>query len=174
MRRLWAVVPVKDIDAAKQRLAGVLDANVRRALALAMLEDVLDTLTGVRELRGIVVATADPRAAALAARFGAVVSRVDAADGHSEAVAAAAHALAQDGAAMLTIPADIPLVQPDDIAQIIAAGKGAGSFVIVPARDGRGSNAVLCAPADRRAACASAAPASGPISRRRARAASIR
>ena len=40
-RSLWAVVPVKDLQHAKQRLAGVLDAAERRALFAAMLEDVL-------------------------------------------------------------------------------------------------------------------------------------
>lgn len=33
----WAVVPVKVLDRAKSRLAGVLDAEARIALSLAML-----------------------------------------------------------------------------------------------------------------------------------------
>jgi 2-phospho-L-lactate/phosphoenolpyruvate guanylyltransferase len=148
MRTLWAVVPVKDIAAAKQRLGRDLAASVRRALALAMLEDVLETLAAVDDLHGIVVATVDPGAAALGQRFGAVILRENAGAGHSEAVAAAAQALARERAAMLTIPADIPLVRPDDIARVIAASGAEPAFTIVPARDWRGSNAVLCAPAD--------------------------
>lgn len=148
MRELWAVVPVKALAQAKQRLAGALDAAARAELVLAMLEDVLAALTAASDLRGIVVATVDDRAASLAARFGAVVSRDRAGDGHSEAVAAAARSLAGAGAAMLTVPADIPLVEPRDIARIIAALDRAPGFAIVPARDGLGSNAVLCAPAD--------------------------
>jgi 2-phospho-L-lactate guanylyltransferase len=142
---LYAVVPVKEIGAAKQRLAGTLDAKLRRALALAMLEDVLDCLAAVPQLSGIIVATVDPEAAALAARYGATVSREDAALGHSEAVAAVARRLACDGAAMLTLPADIPLVQTADVARLVDSR--AVGFAIVPARDGQGSNAVLCAPA---------------------------
>jgi 2-phospho-L-lactate/phosphoenolpyruvate guanylyltransferase len=148
MRKVWAVVPVKDLLLAKQRLAPRLGASLRRDLALAMLEDVLETLAAAGGLAGIVVATEDARAAALGKRFGAAISREDAGLGHSEAVAAAARDLAREGAAMLTIPADIPLVRPDDIAQVIAAGMDERAFVIVPAHDGRGSNAVLCAPAD--------------------------
>ena len=49
---------------------------------------------------------------------------------------------------MLTVPADIPLVAADDIAQLLAAATAAPAFVIAPSRDRRGSNAVLCAPAD--------------------------
>src|ERR1700722_18130793 len=119
--KVWAVVPVKALDAAKQRLAGALDPALRRELALAMLEDVLDCVAAVPQLAGLIVATVDPQAAALAARHGAAVSREDAALGHSEAVAAAARRLAVDGAAMLTLPADIPLVRPLDIARLLAA-----------------------------------------------------
>lgn len=143
----WAVVPVKALALAKQRLSGTLGAALRRDLALAMLEDVLECLAAVPQLAGIVVATVDGQAAALATRYGASVAREDAADGHSEAVAAVARRLARDGAAMLALPGDIPLARPADIARIIAACAAPG-FAIVPARDGLGSNAVLCAPAD--------------------------
>jgi 2-phospho-L-lactate/phosphoenolpyruvate guanylyltransferase len=143
---IWAVVPVKDVAAAKQRLAGVLPAALRQELSLAMLEDVLTALVAVPALAGILVATCDAHAAALASRFGASVSRENAAVGHTEAVAAAARFLARQGSGMLTVPADIPLVRPADIQQLLSVRHS--GFAIVPARDGRGSNAVLCAPAD--------------------------
>src|SRR5439155_1003435 len=38
---IWAVVPVKDTALAKQRLAAAVPAQLRQALMLAMLEDVL-------------------------------------------------------------------------------------------------------------------------------------
>lgn len=142
-----AVVPVKRLGEAKQRLAGDLSADLRRALALAMLRDVLATLAAVPALP-VIVATSDPDAAALARRFGAKISADSADAGHTEAVAACARALAREGSAMLTLPADIPLVTEKDVAAILAALEGERGFVIVPARDGLGSNAVLCAPAD--------------------------
>ena len=42
---LWAVVPVKERASAKERLAPMLRPEMRQALALAMLEDVLAALT---------------------------------------------------------------------------------------------------------------------------------
>jgi len=45
-----AVVPVKDLRNAKQRLAGVLGPPARTALFRAMLEDVLEALSGVASL----------------------------------------------------------------------------------------------------------------------------
>src|SRR5215467_3472141 len=140
-RDVYAVVPIKDTNDAKRRLAGVLGAPERRELALAMCEDVLATLSRVRELAGIVVVTADPAATAIARRYGARVSRQSAHDGHTGAVAAAARRLASQG--MLTVPGDIPLVE----AHGDASDRGARAFIIVPARDERGSNAVLCSPA---------------------------
>jgi len=148
--RIHAVVPIKETSDAKRRLAGVLCAARRQELALAMFEDVLATLTGVRELGSIVVVTVDPAAAAIAARYGARVSNAGAREGHTGAVAAAARELAAE--AMLTLPGDIPLVEADDIRQLIdvhrhATGRGARAFTIVPAWDERGSNAILCSPA---------------------------
>jgi len=147
---IHAVVPIKETSDAKRRLADVLCAARRQQLALAMFEDVLATLTGVRELAGVVVVTVDPAAAAIAARHGARVSDAGAREGHTGAVAAAARELAAQ--TMLTLPGDIPLVESDDICQLIdvhrnATGRGARGFTIVPARDERGSNAILCSPA---------------------------
>ena len=148
--RIHAVVPIKETSDAKRRLAGVLCAARRQELALAMFEDVLATLTGVRELGSIVVVTVDPAAAAIAARYGARVSNAGAREGHTGAVTATARELAAES--MLTLPGDIPLVEADDIRQLIdvhrhATGRGARAFTIVPAWDERGSNALLCSPA---------------------------
>ncbi len=41
---MWAVLPAKDFNDAKQRLASVLDGAARRGLFRAMYEDVLATL----------------------------------------------------------------------------------------------------------------------------------
>jgi 2-phospho-L-lactate guanylyltransferase len=47
---IWAVVPVKDIRDAKQRLASVLAPHERAALFRAMLHDVLSALSGAEGL----------------------------------------------------------------------------------------------------------------------------
>jgi 2-phospho-L-lactate/phosphoenolpyruvate guanylyltransferase len=91
---IWAVVPVKETVLAKQRLAGLRPANVRRELALAMFEDVLQALATVRELAGMAVITVDPIATDIALRFGACVWTDGARDGHTAAGTAAARRLA--------------------------------------------------------------------------------
>jgi 2-phospho-L-lactate/phosphoenolpyruvate guanylyltransferase len=146
--KIVAVVPVKETSDAKQRLAAVLSGVRRQQLALAMLEDVLAALAQVRGLAGILVVTIDRAATAIAARHGARVLTDGAGDGHTGAVAAAARRLVAAGCDMLQIPGDVPLVEPEDIVRVIAAQTGVPAFAIVPAHDERGSNAVLCAPAD--------------------------
>src|SRR5262245_12567610 len=108
---IWAVVPVKDTAAAKQRLDAALPQHLRRELALAMLADCLVSPSGVRGLAARILVTTEPGATALAARYGLECWTEGAADGHTGAVAAAARRLAREAkGGMLTLPGDIPLV----------------------------------------------------------------
>ena len=68
--KTFAILPVKTFGAAKQRLSPAMDAAPRRALAEAMVADVLAALARVPELDATVVVTADP-----AARDGRAVRR---------------------------------------------------------------------------------------------------
>jgi 2-phospho-L-lactate/phosphoenolpyruvate guanylyltransferase len=145
----WAVVPVKSLDQAKQRLAGVLAAKERKELARAMAEDILSTLAASPDLAGILLVTRDPEARRLAARYGARVLLEEDERGHTAAASLGARALARDGAAaMLLVPADIPLVTPADIHAVLAVHGEAPAITLSPARDERGTNAVACSPAD--------------------------
>lgn len=146
---IWAVVPVKDTQAAKQRLAPSLPADLRRSLFLAMLEDVLAALAAVATLAGRLLVTTDSAAVALAARYGAQCMAEGADDGHTGAVGAAARRLADEGrGGMLTLPGDIPLVTADEIAALLAAHLPAPSLTIAPSHDEKGSNAILVSPPD--------------------------
>jgi 2-phospho-L-lactate guanylyltransferase len=146
---IWAVVPVKEPSAAKQRLARAHPPEFRRGLALAMVEDVISALAASRKLAGLVLVTVDPDAATLGRRYGAAIFADGARDGHTGAVMAAARWLRREVCfGMLTVPGDIPLVTEAEIDAVIAAhGEGDG-FTIVPAHDGRGSNAIVMTPPD--------------------------
>jgi 2-phospho-L-lactate guanylyltransferase len=146
---LWAVVPVKERASAKERLSPMLRPETRHALALAMLEDVLAALTATPGVAGLLVVTVDPEAGRLAATYGARLIEVGARDGHTGAVTAAARLLAAEHrSGMLTLPGDIPLVTPAEIARLLAAHLPAPSFTIVPSHDEQGSNAIACSPPD--------------------------
>ena len=125
-----------------------LSPRLRQELATAMFEDVMQALAGAPGLAGIAVVTLDPKAREIALRWGAEVWTDGAREGHTGAVTAAARRVAANGSAMLTMPGDIPLVSPADVAQLLIAHSEAPAFTIVPAWDERGSNAIVCSPAD--------------------------
>jgi 2-phospho-L-lactate guanylyltransferase len=144
---IWAVIPVKETTAAKERLADAVPRHLRPGLALAMLEDVLAAVAQSRGLAGIAVVTVDPAAQALAQRYGARILTDDARGGHTAAVAAAARTLEQEGrAGMLQMPGDIPLVSADEISLLLAMRRPTPSFTIAPSHDDFESNAVLVCP----------------------------
>ncbi len=148
-RDIWAVVPVKGLNAAKSRLAPTFSPEFRSGLAKAMLEDVLVALAAASELAGTVVVTVDPLARELAARHGARIFTDGARYGHTGAVMSAARHLAAEGCAgMLTVPGDIPCITADEVSRLFAAHGQAPAFSIVPAHDRRGSNAILMTPPD--------------------------
>ena len=151
----WAVVPVKTLDAAKQRLAGALDPAARRGLSLAMLADVLDALDATAGLDGAAVVSRDSDVMELARRRGLRVIPETGA-GLNAAVAQAANVLSAEGCArLLVMPADLPLAAPEEIAAVLAALPEAPGLTLVPDRHGVGTNALACTPPD------AVAPSSG-------------
>ena len=149
MTGVWAVVPVKELAGAKQRLSSCLSPDERRTLATTMLEDVLDAVSAVPELAGVLVVTVDPAATSLASRYGARIVTEGAREGHTGAVTAAARLLVREGrAGMMTMPGDIPRLSSAEITATLAAHRAAPAFTIVPAHDDRGSNTVICSPPD--------------------------
>jgi 2-phospho-L-lactate guanylyltransferase len=144
---IWAVIPVKETAAAKERLSDAVPRHLRPGLALAMLEDVLSAVAKASGLAGIAVVTLDPAVQALAQRYKARILTDDARGGHTAAVAAAARTLAAEGrGGMLQMPGDIPLVSADEISLLLAMRRSSPSFTIAPSHDDFGSNAVLVCP----------------------------
>jgi 2-phospho-L-lactate guanylyltransferase len=144
---MWAVLPLKSLTGAKQRLAGVLRPDERRGLVWAMAEDVLMALAQVPNLEGIAVVSPERLAASLARRYGARLIAEDESRGHTAAVATAAHLLATEGSdGLITVPGDVPLVTSVEIGQVLANHGAAPAMTIVPSRDERGSNCIACSP----------------------------
>jgi 2-phospho-L-lactate/phosphoenolpyruvate guanylyltransferase len=159
------VIPVKPLDGALGRLGGVLRPAERATLQLAMLGDVL---SACREapLAGTLVVTADPRAAERARAQGArVLPDHRPPRGMNAAVARGLRAAAARGAERaLVLMADLPLARGEDLAAMLAAAPPGPSALLVPSREGTGTNALLLAPPE------ALAPALGPGSLARHRA----
>jgi 2-phospho-L-lactate guanylyltransferase len=141
---ITAIVPVKTLATAKGRLARFLTPSERRALVQAMLEDVLAALLASRNIARIGVISADAAVLAQAAARG-VDTLIDQYYDLNAALTQATRYYAAGAAATLVLHADVPLVAPDEIDQLIAAGQAPPSAVLAPSRDG-GTNALLTSP----------------------------
>src|SRR5260370_26270773 len=105
MSDIWAVIPVKEFDDAKQRLASLLSLPERRLLAETMLTDVLDAVAGSRLLAGVMIVTLDPHATVLGEKIGARIVTEGGRGGHTGSVNAGRRLLGGEGAAgMSTAP----------------------------------------------------------------------
>jgi len=146
---IWAIVPIKELDGAKQRLAPLLTPAQRRALIEVMMGEVLEAVAGAKRLAGILVVTLDPQATAIGQRLGARIVTDGAREGHTGSVTAGLRLLAGEGrGGMMTVPADIPAATADELDAVLAAHGPGPSFTISPAHDDLGSNAVICSPPD--------------------------
>lgn len=140
---MHVLVPIKRLDACKQRLSGVLDAGQRRSLMLALLEDALAQAFAAERATAVSVVTADPLAAAIANACGAP----SVSDGGLEWNAGLRHALgrlrpAPDG--VLFLSADLPTVDAADIDAMIEACPARG--VAIGRAHDEGTNALALRP----------------------------
>ncbi len=141
------LLPVKDLRQAKQRLASFLNAEERFGLAQAMLADTVRAIRGVRHAEKIFVVTNYIPAMAVAEQNGWELLREDRQISESFSVDYASMQCAKRGVtALLRLPLDLPLVQSSDIDELLAVECAGPALVIVPSRDGAGTNAILRTP----------------------------
>jgi 2-phospho-L-lactate guanylyltransferase len=143
-----AVVTIKRFDAAKQRLAGGMDGERRRALAGAMAADVLEAIGEARTVARTVVVTGDPVAQQIAAEFGAEVVPDPSDESHIQAALAGIARAEADGATcVVLLPGDCPLLDPRELDRLLT-GVPERYVAIVPDRHGEGTNSLVLRPPD--------------------------
>ncbi len=141
------LIPVKNLANAKQRLASLLDQVTRTELAQAMLFDVLEALATWANRPEVSLVTSDPFAVELARKLNFQTISDNANRSETDAIEMATRFCESRGvASTLVIPADIPLINASELEKIIIAAPPQGSL-LVPAADGRGTNAAWRRPA---------------------------
>ena len=144
---MWAVIPVKQISNAKQRLSPFLSKEERRDFFSAMLEDVLSMMVKIDFFKKIILATNCPNAISIARLHGITHFETGPDDGLNQAAGETVNHLLENGIRdMFLIPADIPLITEEEINSAIKAHPSAPSLTIVPSRDKLGSNCLLLSP----------------------------
>jgi 2-phospho-L-lactate/phosphoenolpyruvate guanylyltransferase len=145
---MWAIVPIKSLEAAKRRLADVLSVAERRALMLAMARDVLTALARSQRLTGVLIVSRSPEADALAQSFG-TERFMESPDADLSQALTQASEYARDhlrARGVMIVPADVPLIEPGEIDEILA---GHDTVTIMPDDEHLGTNGLICTPPDR-------------------------
>ena len=142
---VWALLPLKALDKAKQRLADTLSPEQRRELMLAMARDVLTALKQSQRLAGVLIISRTSEARALAESFS---TEIFAEDEHADLAGAltegAAHAASRCGASgVMVTPADLPLLTAAEIDRLLEQHR---QVTIVPDAEHVGTNALVCSP----------------------------
>ena len=147
---MWAVIPVKQISQAKQRLSKILSSEERRDFFSAMLEDDLSMMVKIDFFEKIILATNCPHAISIAGRHGITHFETGLDDRLNQAAGETVNHLLENGISdMFLIPADIPLITEEEIKSAIKAHPSAPSLTIIPSRDKLGSNCLLLSPPSR-------------------------
>lgn len=141
---IWALVPFKGATGAKRRLGDVLNESERESLVLAMMRDVLATLTRCRTLGGILLVSRDRMAFELAEEFGIDVFEDSATDLSGAVVQSGDYARDSRAASgTLFVPGDVPLIRPEDVDAVL---DGHQHVTLVPDANDIGTNAAASSP----------------------------
>jgi len=147
---MWIILPIKNLDQAKQRLSGALSGDERRALFEVMLRDVLTALRDVQSAAGVLIVSREARARELAAEFGADLLVEADNIGQSAAVQRGVDWVqARGGRGVVTVPGDTPALTAAELDELIALnGTDARALTLSPSHDRRGTNCIVASPPD--------------------------
>jgi 2-phospho-L-lactate guanylyltransferase len=145
---IWAIVPVKPLRRGKSRLAGLLSEEQRTRLNRYLLEHTLIILNEITDIEHTLVVSRDPSALALTRSMGGRTVLEDGAPQFNTAIQRATIvAQAQGARSVLVMPADLPLIEPYDINELIHQGNNPPVVVIAPDRRLDGTNCLFVSPA---------------------------
>ena len=142
---MWAIVPIKTFEKAKQRLANVLTPEERKSLMLAMARDVLTSLSGSKSITGVLIVSRSSESDALSQTFNTERFAESPDANLAIALKQATHYLVDNFNAkgVFVIPADVPGIQASEIDQLILNHV---SVTILPDVDRIGTNGLICSP----------------------------
>jgi 2-phospho-L-lactate guanylyltransferase len=136
---LLTLIPCKNFDQGKSRLAADLDPGSRRALCEQFLCQTLELATSMIPPSQVKIVTDDPRAVGIGADYGVSILP-DLGTDLNSALAGARRLILSDRSCepdVLVLPTDLPYATPAAISMVVAY---AASTVIVPDQERQGTN----------------------------------
>jgi 2-phospho-L-lactate guanylyltransferase len=148
--RTAAILPVKRLVNAKQRLGASVADSTRLELARAMVGDVLIALRETPSIDETILVTNDEQIRRAARYLGVSVLADSAEAGQSQAVRTGLeHALNGRAQRALCVPGDCPALDPGELERLLGSDDGEQpSVVVMPDRHGSGTNGLLLTPPD--------------------------
>ena len=144
---LWAIVPVKPLRRGKSRLAGVLSPEERNDLNRRLLTHTLETLSAIPEIEQVLVISRDQAALSLAREHGARTVLENGAPELNVALARATIVVKNYATrGLLIVPADLPLISPEDVNAMLEIAVDPPVVVLAPDHRRQGTNALLVCP----------------------------
>lgn len=142
---MWAIVPIKTFERAKQRLANVLDEEERRSLMLAMARDVLTCLSKAKHLEGILIVSRTSEADVLASAFATERFAESPGTDLAGALTQATDYLLEhfNAQGVFIVPADVPGIITEEVDALIQANT---SVTLLPDSENVGTNGLICSP----------------------------
>jgi 2-phospho-L-lactate/phosphoenolpyruvate guanylyltransferase len=147
MSGVFAVVPVKDLWGTKSRLKPILDPGARAGLTIYMMGRVIAALreTDVDE---VCVVSPDRIVLDEAERRGASPLAQESRGLNPALEEGRRRATDRGASSLLVLPADLPLLEAQDVRAVLESGVDAPSVVISPDGARAGTNALLLHPPD--------------------------
>ncbi len=145
---IWAIVPVKPLRRGKSRLAGVFSEEERADLNRHLLENTVSTLKDIPEIEHVLVVSRDQSTLAVARDLGARTV-LENGTPHLNIALERATIVAKtyETRGVLILPADLPLITPEDVNLMLERATDPPVVVVAPDRHESGTNALLVCPA---------------------------
>lgn len=140
---MFTVIPAKPFNQAKTRLSPILSSDQRVGLSRRLLRRTIEL---ARQLGEVVVISRDSAVRRVAKQSGAWALVEGGGDLNSALRQAAQWVATRHAGPVLILPADLPLVTPTDLRQIVKLSRPAPSLVIAPCHRGSGTNALVINP----------------------------
>ena len=146
--KVFAIVPVKDLEVTKSRLSPFLTPKEREMLTLTMLDHVLATLGEVDVVEQIGVVSPSPRALFVAEEAKATALLQESRGLNNALEEGRNWAISEGASSFLVLPADLPYLSAFDVRMLTMMSRDERVAVISPDEADEGTNALLMRPAD--------------------------
>lgn len=140
-------MPVKDLWGTKSRLSPILNPGARAGLTLYMMGRVIRALQDA-DVNEVAVVSPDPVVLHTAADHGATPVTQESRGLNPALEEGRQWAMDKGATTLLVLPADLPLLDAEDVQAVIGSSGDAPSAVISPDANRAGTNALLLKPPD--------------------------